>query len=423
MKILIVGSGGREHALAWKLAQSRHHPEIYIAPGNAGTAAYGHNVPIAALTPSAVAAIVREREIDLVVIGPEAPLVEGVADVLREQGVLVIGPSAGAARIEGSKIFSKRLMEKAGIPTARFQVAETPAEALQILEAFPVPVVLKADGLAAGKGVVVAQSREEARGAIADLMETKALGDAGSRIVIEEFLVGEEVSFIILTDGTTIVPFPPAQDHKAIFDGDRGPNTGGMGAYCDSRILLPEIRDQILREVVEPALRGMEAEGVPFTGFLFVGLMLTKNGPRVLEFNARMGDPEAQVLLMALDSDLVDLCIATAKGQLGDVSVSWKSGAAVCIVHAAPNYPGRPVLGQRIEGIADAEADGAIVFHAGTGVSDGHIVTTGGRVLGVAATAETLPEAIQAVYRAASHIRFDGMQRRSDIGAKGLKRW
>ncbi len=423
MKILIVGSGGREHALAWKLAQSRHHPEIYIAPGNAGTPAYGHNVPIAALTPSAVAAIVREREIDLVVIGPEAPLVEGVADVLREQGVLVIGPTAGAARIEGSKIFSKRLMEKAGIPTARFQVAETPAEALQILEAFPVPVVLKADGLAAGKGVVVAQSREEARGAIADLMETKALGDAGSRIVIEEFLVGEEVSFIILTDGTTIVPFPPAQDHKAIFDGDRGPNTGGMGAYCDSRILLPEIRDQILWEVVEPALRGMEAEGVPFTGFLFVGLMLTKNGPRVLEFNARMGDPEAQVLLMALDSDLVDLCIATAKGQLGDVSVSWKSGAAVCIVHAAPNYPGRPVLGQRIEGIADAEADGAIVFHAGTGVSDGHIVTTGGRVLGVAATAETLPKAIQAAYRAASHIRFDGMQRRSDIGAKGLKRW
>ncbi|MCC7341588.1 MAG: phosphoribosylamine--glycine ligase [Bryobacterales bacterium] len=423
MKILIVGSGGREHAIAWKLSQSRHHPEILIAPGNAGTASIGRNLPIAALSPDAVTAVAREHAVDLVIIGPELPLVEGVADTLRENGFLVLAPSAAAARIEGSKIFSKRLMEKTGIPTARFSVAETAVEALRVLEDFPVPVVLKADGLAAGKGVVIAHTLEEARTAVLDLMEAKALGDAGTRVVIEEFLVGEEVSFIILTDGVTVIPFPPAQDHKAIFDDDRGPNTGGMGAYSDSRILSPAMQAQILRDVVEPTLRGMEADGAPFTGFLFVGLMITADGPRVLEFNARLGDPEAQVLLMALDSDLVDLCLAAARRQLADVEVSWKSGPTVCIVHAAANYPGRPLVGQRIEGIREAESEGAIVFHAGTGVSGSDIVSTGGRVLGVTASGESLPQAIEAAYRASAHIHFEGMQRRSDIGTKGLKRW
>lgn len=423
MKILIVGSGGREHAIAWKLAQSHHHPEIFIAPGNAGTASVGRNVPIPALSPTAVTAVAQELKIDLAIIGPEVPLVDGVADALRAQGFLVVGPSAAAARIEGSKIFSKRLMDRAGIPTARFAVADTAVEALRILEDFPVPVVLKADGLAAGKGVVIAHARDKARAAVADLMETKVLGDAGAKIVIEECLLGEEVSFIVLTDGITVVPFPPAQDHKAIFDGDRGPNTGGMGAYSDSRILSRAMQDQIIREVVEPTLRGMEAEGAPFTGFLFVGLMITEAGPRVLEFNARLGDPEAQVLLTALDSDLVDLCLAAARGQLADCEVSWKPSPAVCIVHAAANYPGTPNTGQRIEGIAEAEAEGAMVFHAGTSAAEGHIVSSGGRVLGVTASGETLPQAIAAAYRAASHIHFEGMQRRTDIGAKGLKRW
>ncbi len=423
MKILIVGSGAREHAIAWKMALSRHHPEIFIAPGNAGTASLGQNVPISALSPDAVVAVAQDYQVDLVVIGPEAPLVEGVADALRDRGILVVGPSAAAAQIEGSKVFSKRLMEKAGIPTARFSVAETPVEALRILDSFPVPVVLKADGLAAGKGVIIAQSREEARAAITELMETKALGDAGTKIVIEEYLVGEEVSFILLTDGKTVVPFPPAQDHKAVFDGDQGPNTGGMGAYCDSRILSEEMQLQIIRDVVEPTLRGMEAEGSPFTGFLFVGLMLTKDGPRVLEFNARLGDPEAQVLLMALDSDLVDLCLAAARQELADFRVSWKPGPSVCIVHAAENYPGKPNIGQTIEGIAEAENEGALVFHAGTALSENRIISAGGRVLSVTATGNTLPQAIDAAYRASSHIHFEGMQKRSDIGAKGLKRW
>ncbi|MDZ7638837.1 MAG: phosphoribosylamine--glycine ligase [Bryobacterales bacterium] len=423
MKILVVGSGGREHALAWKLSQSRHHPDIFIAPGNAGTASAGQNVPISALTPEAISAIARDYLIDLVVVGPEQPLVAGVADALRENGIPVVGPSAAAASIEGSKIFSKRLMEKAGIATARFLVAEGPAEALRILDDFPIPVVLKADGLAAGKGVIIAHSYEEARAAIAELMESRTLGDAGTRIVIEEFLTGEEVSFIVLTDGISVVPFPPAQDHKAIFDGDQGPNTGGMGAYCDTRILSPEMQAQIVRDVVHPTLRAMEAEGAPFTGFLFVGLMMTAKGPRVLEFNARLGDPEAQALLMTLDSDLVDLCLAAARQQLAQAKVAWKPGPSICLVLAAANYPGKPRTGDLIDGIGEAEAAGATVFHAGTALADNRITTAGGRVLGVTASGDTLPEAIDSAYRAAACIRFDGMQKRSDIGAKGLKRW
>lgn len=423
MKILILGSGAREHAIAWKMAQSRHHPEIYVAPGNAGTLSVARNPPISSLTPGAVVTLARDLEVDLVVIGPEAPLVEGVADALREQGVPVVGPSAAAARIEGSKIFSKRLMEKAGISTARFAVAETPQEAIKILESFPTPVVLKADGLAAGKGVIIARTPEEAREAVLELMEARALGNAGSRIVIEEFLEGEEVSFIILTDGRTVISFPPAQDHKAIFDNDEGPNTGGMGAYCDPRILSPEMRSQIARDIIDPTLRAMADEGSPFTGFLFVGLILTAAGPRVLEYNARMGDPEAQVLLTTLDSDLVDLCLAAAQGRLAEVQVRWKPVTSVCIVHAAAHYPGKPQIGQPIEGIAEAERTGAIVFHAGTAVSREQVVTAGGRVLGVTATGDTLPQAIELAYRASSHIRFEGMQRRTDIGAKGLKRW
>lgn len=423
MRVLVLGTGGREHALAWKLAQSYHHPEVFIAPGNAGTAAVGQNVPIPAVTPSAVSRVARDYQIDLVVIGPEQPLVDGVADALRAIGIPVLGPSAQAAQIEGSKIFAKRLMERYQIPTARFAVAESPAAALELLSDFPAPVVLKADGLAAGKGVIIAQTSQEARAAITDLMESRAVGNAGRRIVIEEFLAGEEVSFIVLTDGKDVVCFPPAQDHKAIFDGDKGPNTGGMGAYCDARILSESTRAEILDTIIHPTLKAMEAEGVPFQGFLFAGLIMTASGPKVLEFNARLGDPEAQALLTSLDSDLVDLCLAATQQKLATVPVRWKSGPSVCLVLAAANYPGKPRTGDVINGIAEAEASGAIVFHAGTTLADNHILTAGGRVLSVTASGETLPEAIEAAYRAAAHIRFDGMQKRNDIGVKGLKRW
>jgi phosphoribosylamine--glycine ligase len=409
--------------VAWKLAQSHHHPEVFIAPGNAGTASVGQNVPIAAITPAAVTKVARDYHIDLVVVGPEQPLVEGVADELRANGIPVLGPSAAAARIEGSKIFAKELMARHRIPTARFAVAKSPADALAILSDFPAPVVLKADGLAAGKGVIIAQTLDEARDAVTSLMESRSVGDAGTRIVIEEFLVGEEVSFIVLTDGSSVVVFPPAQDHKAIFDGDKGPNTGGMGAYCDARILSSETTALILDTIIQPTLKAMEEEGVPFQGFLFAGLIMTADGPKVLEFNARLGDPEAQTLLTALDSDLVDLCIAASTATLASVPARWKSGPSVCIVLAAANYPGKPRLGDPIAGLAEAEAAGAIVFHAGTALAENHILTAGGRVLGVTASGETLPEALETAYRAAGHISFDGMQRRSDIGAKGLKRW
>jgi phosphoribosylamine--glycine ligase len=423
LKILVLGSGGREHALAWKLAQSHHHPEVFIAPGNAGTASVGQNVPISTITPAAIAKLARDYHIDLVVVGPEQPLVEGVADALRTEGIPVLGPSSSAARIEGSKIFAKELMARHRIPTARFAVAESPAAALAVLSDFPAPVVLKADGLAAGKGVIIAQTIDEARAAVTNLMESRSVGDAGTRIVIEEFLVGEEVSFIVLTDGTSVVAFPPAQDHKAIFEGDQGPNTGGMGAYCDSRILSPETTALILDTIIQPTLKAMEEEGVPFQGFLFAGLIMTADGPKVLEFNARLGDPEAQTLLTALDSDLVDLCVAATTASLASVPVRWKSGPSVCIVLAAANYPGKPRLGDPISGLAEAEAAGAIVFHAGTALAENHILTAGGRVLGVTASGDTLPEALDSAYRAAGHIAFDGMQRRNDIGAKGLKRW
>ena len=423
MKILVVGGGGREHAVAWKLAQSQGVKEVYVAPGNPGTATVGQNVPVPSQHPSAVVKIAADLGVELVIIGPEAPLVEGVIDALNAAGIPAIGPTQAAAQLEGSKIFSKKFMERHAIPTARFHVAESAAEAYSLLEEFPAPLVVKADGLAAGKGVIIAKSKDEASAAIRLLMEHESLGSAGNRVVLEEFLEGEEVSFIVLTDGLNIVEFPPTQDHKAICDGDQGPNTGGMGAYCDPRILTESQRQQVVAAIVEPTLRGMAAEGAPFHGFLYVGLMMTAAGPKVLEYNVRLGDPEAQALCLALDSDLLDLFLATAQHRLHEAKPRWKKGATICVVLAAANYPARPRLGDRIDGIAEAEEAGAVVFHAGTALRENHIHTAGGRVLGVTAAGESLSEAIDHVYRAAGHIHFDGMQKRSDIGAKGLKRW
>lgn len=423
MNVLIVGSGGREHAIAWKLVNSPQKPEVFVWRGNAGTAKVATNVTLVDDSPQSLVRFVEERAIDLVVIGPEAPLVAGLADVFSAHRIPVVGPGAQAAKLEGSKVFAKQFFARHGIPTAGFHTAASPEEALDVVGTFSLPVVIKADGLAAGKGVVIAHTIHEAHAAIEDLMRKRTLGSAGAQVVLEEFLTGEEVSFIVLTDGERTLPFPPAQDHKAIFDGDRGPNTGGMGAYCDSRILSPDLHGEILSRIIEPTLRGLREEGSPFRGFLFAGLMLTADGPKVLEFNVRLGDPETQALLYAMEGDFLHLLKTCAAGAMDTAAVSWLPEPAICVVLAAENYPGSARTGDPIEGIDAAEAQGAVVFHAGTRTENGQVLTAGGRVLGVTASAETLPAAITRVYEAAGKINFPGMQRRTDIGQKGLKRW
>ncbi len=390
MKILIVGGGGREHALAWKLAQSPSVTSVVASPGNPGI---GHSVAAPANV-GGYAELAEAQSVDLTVVGPEAPLVAGIVDVFRKRGLKIIGPTAAAARIEGSKIFAKQLFERAGIPTARV---------LSDIKRFP--IVIKADGLAAGKGVVIAHNRAQADEAIAKL---------GPNVVVEEFLEGEEVSFIGLSDGHNLWPLAPAQDHKRVFDDDQGPNTGGMGAYTDPRILTPTQSGEIMERIMLPTLRQMRQEGSPFTGFLFAGLMLTAEGPKVLEFNARLGDPETQAILHSFDGDFAAFL---------DHGEAPKSGCSVCITLASAGYPDAPRIGDVITGIAEAEATGATVFHAGTKQRDGDVVTAGGRVLGVTAGGETLPEAIERGYAAASKISFPGMHYRTDIGRKGLRRW
>ncbi|MBM3725691.1 MAG: phosphoribosylamine--glycine ligase [Acidobacteria bacterium] len=405
MKALVIGGGGREHAIAWKLSQSSAVSQVLASPGNPGIASLA--TCFAQIPPA-----------DLVVVGPEAPLVSGVVDDCRAQGIPVVGPTREQARLEGSKIHAKEFMNQLGIPTARYQIAETIEEAHRALARFDMPVVLKADGLAAGKGVIIARTREEAREACTNLLSGLFVGSAGARIVIEDCLPGEEVSFIALSDGKTILPLEPTQDHKAIFDGDQGPNTGGMGAYCDSRILTASQRQFVLDRVIQPVV-----ESTGFTGFLYAGLMMTSDGPKVLEFNVRLGDPETQALMYRIDSDFGALMHAAALGELHRASLEWKRDPSVCIVLAAHNYPGDPRKGDPITGIEAATQAGAMVFHAGTALRDGVLQTAGGRVLGVTASGPTLAEAIATAYAATSNIHFPGMQYRRDIGAKGLARW
>ncbi len=413
MRILIVGGGGREHALAWRLAQSPLVSALLACPGNPGIAQFATCL----LQPDSTAAyadLAAAHQIDLTVVGPEAPLVDGIVDQFQRRGLKIVGPTQAAARLEGSKIFAKQFFERAGIPTARSVQTGTAAQALHHLKDFPLPVVIKADGLAAGKGVVIAQDRGEAEAAIQRL---------GPALVLEEFLEGEEVSFIGLSNGSLLLPFAPTQDHKRLLDGDRGPNTGGMGAYCDTRILSPSQTGEIMDRVMLPALQQMRKEGAPFTGFLYAGLMMTATGPKVLEFNVRLGDPETQSLMLSYCGDFAEL-LDTVTNEAGlPANPAW-GRPSVCVVIAAAGYPDKPTTGRTITGITEAERGGAVVFHAGTRMSsDQSLVSAGGRVLGVTAEGETLGEAQQKAYSSVSKIRMEGAQYRRDIAQNGLRRW
>ena len=397
MKILIVGGGGREHALAWRLSKSPNVERLIASPGNPGIAQVATCVPAPECL-SGYVDIATAHEIDLTIVGPEAPLVAGIVDSFRARGLRIVGPTQAAARLEGSKLFAKKFFAKAAIPTARSG---------NRIQQFSFPLVIKADGLAAGKGVVIAQNEKEAKDAIARL---------GPDVVIEEFLEGEEVSFIGLSNGERILPFAPTQDHKRVFDDDRGPNTGGMGAYCDSHILTSKQSSEIMERIMLPAIRQMKQEGTPFTGFLYAGLMMTSDGPKVLEFNVRLGDPETQALMHSFEGDLAELLT-------GDISAGSWGEPSVCVVLAAPGYPQEPRIGDVISGIPEAESTAATVFHAGTKRENNSLLTNGGRVLGVTAGGPTLSSAIRSAYDAVEKIHFQGMQYRRDIGQKGLARW
>lgn len=423
MDILVIGSGGREHALTWKLRESQQMENIYCAPGNAGIAQEAECFAIDVADPQAILDLAKGLHADLTVIGPEAPLVAGVVDLFEKEGLAITGPSKAAARLEGSKIFAKQFMERNRIPTARFVVPENFEEAIKALVAFKSPVVIKADGLAAGKGVVVARSREEAESTLDEFMRKKSVGAAGEKVVIEECLTGEELSFIVLTDGRGVLPLAPTQDHKTLFENDRGPNTGGMGAYSDDSVLSAPMQENIMRRIVGPTLAGMNTEGASYRGFLYFGLMMTQEGPKLLEYNVRLGDPETQPLMMRLRSDLVDLLGAVRTGQLGAMEAHWSPNPAVCVVLVSKGYPGKAEVGQVITGVEGAESMGGIkLFYAGAKVQELRLVTSGGRVMGVTAVGEDLSAAIQHAYSGVAKIHFEGMHFRRDIGAKGLRR-
>ena len=423
MKVLILGSGAREHAIAWKLSRERDVSAVLCAPGNPGIAAVAQCLHADLANPQQLLGIAESHDVDLTVVGPELPLSLGVADLFAERGRAIVGPSRAAAALESSKSFAKAFMERHRVPTARFRVCDSSADAIAFAGSseFGYPLVVKADGLAAGKGVVIAGDRTAAEAAVRHAMVDRAFGSAGERIVFEEFLTGEEASYFVLADGATFVPLSSAQDHKRIFDDDRGPNTGGMGAFSPSPLITPDVERRVLDEVVTPVLHGMESEGHPYRGFLYVGLMLTTDGPKVIEFNVRFGDPEAQVVLPMLDEDLSWLLGAAATGALPARPAQFRDEPHVGVVLASRGYPESAENGQPIFGLDEAAAvPGAMVFHAGTARRDSQIVTAGGRVLTVVGRGSSHRDAIEIAYRAASHIRFDGMQLRRDIGKKAL---
>lgn len=423
MKILVIGSGGREHALAWKISQSPKVSELYCAPGNPGIAGFASCLPIQAGDIEGLLAFALENKIDLTVVGPEAPLAAGIVDRFEEKGLKIFGPSQRAAELESSKVFSKELMLRYGIPTARGKKFEDPEKAVRFAEELEGFVVVKADGLAGGKGVMVCGSLDEAEKAIRDLLKEKTLGKAGNRIIVEERLRGEEVSFIAFTDGLSLLPLPASQDHKALCDGDLGPNTGGMGAYSPAPVLDYFMHEKIMKEVMEPTIKAMAREGRPFKGFLYAGLMIRNDQIHVLEFNARLGDPEAQVLLMRLESDLVELMEAVVENRLDREKIRISPKASVCVVMASGGYPGMYASGEVIHGLKKAEArKNTMVFHAGTREEAGEIITSGGRVLGVTVLEQNVESAMKAAYEAVSEISFKNSHYRKDIALKAIKR-
>ncbi len=419
MRVLVVGGGGREHALAWKIAQSPLVETLLAAPGNPGIARHATCVPVAADAVDGLVALAERERIDLTVVGPEVPLVAGLADRFAEAGLTVFGPGARAAAIEGSKAFAKDLMARHGIPTARFATFDDPARARRYCREVGAPLVVKADGLAAGKGAIVCRALDAADAAVAECMELKAFGAAGATVVIEEFLTGAEVSFFAFSNGHEALPLAAAEDHKPVFDGDQGPNTGGMGAYSPVAFFGAEMERRVLETIVGPTIAALAKEGAPYRGVLYVGLMLTAEGPKVIEFNCRFGDPECQALMVRWPGDLVPLLFAAARGEAWPALAAWPPHASVCVALASGGYPGKYRTGVPIEGIEAAEAKPGIqVFHAGTALRDGKLVTAGGRVLGVTALAGDLPAAIRAAYDAVKEIRFEGMHYRTDIGRR-----
>lgn len=422
MKILVIGSGGREHALAWKLAQSPRIQKVYVAPGNAGTSREPALENVAATTIPAWIELVCKEGIALTVVGPEAPLAAGVVDAFRAEGLPIFGPTRACAQLESSKDFAKQFLVRHGIPTAKYQTFSDAALAHAYIDQEGAPIVIKADGLAAGKGVVVAMDAEEAHAAIDMMLVGNKMGDAGARVVIEEFMQGEEASFIVMADGKHALAMATSQDHKRLKDGDLGPNTGGMGAYSPAPVVTPAVHARVMREVINPTLAGMAAEGMPYTGFLYAGLMIDEQGaPRVVEFNCRFGDPETQPIMMRLKTDLVELVEAALAGKLDTAEADWDRRVALGVVMAAGGYPDEPRKGDIIAGL-DATLEDAHVFHAGTALQDGKVVTSGGRVLCVTALGDSVKVAQGRAYDLASQIRFEGMQYRHDIGHRAVKR-
>ena len=421
MKVLVIGGGGREHAVCKKLSESKDVTQILCAPGNAGIAQVARCIPeVKATDVEGIVALAKKEKVDFVCVTPDDPLALGCVDRLEEEGIPAFGPTAYAAQMEASKIFSKNLMRKYGIPTAKCEIFTEMDKALAYLDTQEAPIVVKADGLALGKGVVVAATIEEAKNAVIEMMEGGKFGKSGARVLIEECMVGREVTVLCFCDGKTIRPMPASQDHKRVFDGDKGLNTGGMGAFAPSPLYTEEIAERTEKEILIPTLNAMNSEGFTFKGVLYVGLMLTKDGPKVVEYNARFGDPETQVVLPLLESDLFAIMRAVREGRLAEMDIRWKKGSAACIVLASGGYPEKYESGKLISGLEDAEAAGATVYHAGTKKTDAGYVTAGGRVLGVTALGDTLADAVHSAYAAAEKIHFEGAHMRRDIGSRDM---
>jgi phosphoribosylamine--glycine ligase len=423
MKVLVIGGGGREHAIVWKLSQSRSVDKIYCCPGNAGIAELAECINVSANDFKALLDFVKYEWIDLTIVGPEDPLSKGIVDVFAKEGRRILGPTRAAARLESSKVFSKEFMRSHGIPTAEYKVFTSYLHAEEYMRFTGTPIAIKADGLAGGKGVFIASNMDEARDALKMIMKEKIFGEAGERVVIEQCLKGEEASYMIFTDGKTIVPMVSSQDHKRIYDDDKGPNTGGMGAYSPAPVVTGELEKVVMEKVMKPTIRALKVEGISYKGVLYAGLMIDNGNPHVLEFNCRFGDPETQPVLSRLKTDLMDIAMAITEEKLADIDIEWKEDAAVCVVLSSNGYPGKYRKGDMIKGLDEANAmEGVHVFHAGTAFKDSEIVTAGGRVLGVTATGNNIAVAKKRAYEAVGKIHFDGMHYRKDIAGRVLKK-